>query len=92
MDRVGPGGFAISLLLQEMMVYVGQMESYGNGVEVLEKLAGLKVIGTQLYRVTVRGAFGHPNSTEGTRFKSRAGEPLLRLEKEQQAQQEMLNV
>jgi hypothetical protein len=33
-------GFAISPLLQEMMVYVGQMESYGNGVEVLEKLAG----------------------------------------------------
>lgn len=35
-----------------MMVYVGQMESYGNGVEVLEKLAGVEVSGTQLYRVT----------------------------------------
>ena len=45
-------GFAISPLLQEMMVYVGQMESYGNGVEVLEKLAGVEVSGTQLYRVT----------------------------------------
>lgn len=35
-----------------MMVYVGQMESYGNGVEVLERLAGVEVSGTQLYRVT----------------------------------------
>lgn len=45
-------GFAISPLLQEMMVYVGQMESYGNGVEVLERLAGVEVSSTQLYRVT----------------------------------------
>lgn len=45
-------GFAISPLLQEMMVYVGQMESYGNGVEILEKLAGVEVSVTQLYRVT----------------------------------------
>jgi len=45
-------GFAISPLLQEMMVYVGQMESYGTGVEVLQKLAGVEVSGTQLYRVT----------------------------------------
>jgi len=45
-------GFAISPLLQEMMVYVGQMESYGKGVEIIEKLAGVGVSGTQLYRVT----------------------------------------
>lgn len=35
-----------------MMVYVGQMESYGKGVEVLEKLANVKVCEAQLYRVT----------------------------------------
>jgi hypothetical protein len=35
-----------------MMVYVGQMESYGKGVEVLEKLASVKVCEAQLYRVT----------------------------------------
>lgn len=34
------------------MVYVGQMESYGKGVEVLEKLAGVSVGEAQLYRVT----------------------------------------
>lgn len=34
------------------MVYVGQMESYGKGVEVLEKLAGVEVCEAQLYRVT----------------------------------------
>jgi len=46
------GGFAISPLLQEMMVYVGQMEPYAKGVEVLEKLAGVGVCEAQLYRVT----------------------------------------
>lgn len=45
-------GFAISPLMQEMMTYVGQKESYGNGVEVLEKLAGVTVCPAQLYRVT----------------------------------------
>ena len=34
------------------MAYVGQMESYGKGVEVLEKLAGVEVCEAQLYRVT----------------------------------------
>jgi hypothetical protein len=46
------GGFAISPFLQEMMVYVGQMESYVKGVEVLEKLAGVEVCSAQLYRLT----------------------------------------
>ena len=45
-------GFAISPMLQEMMTYVGQMEVYGKGVEVLEKLAGGKIGESQLYRVT----------------------------------------
>lgn len=34
------------------MVYVGQMESYVKGVEILEKLAGVEVCQSQLYRVT----------------------------------------
>lgn len=46
------GGFAISPMLQEMMVYVGQMEPYAKGVELLEKLAGVDVCEAQLYRVT----------------------------------------
>jgi hypothetical protein len=35
-----------------MMVYIGQMGCYVNGSEVLEKLANVKVGGTQLYRIT----------------------------------------
>ena len=35
-----------------MMVYVGQMECYSQGVELLEKLAGVDVCEAQLYRVT----------------------------------------
>ena len=34
------------------MVYVGQMEVYGKGVEVLSKLAQVEVCDAQLYRVT----------------------------------------
>jgi hypothetical protein len=45
-------GFAISPVLQEMMTYVGQLEVYGKGVEVLKKLAGVAVNEAQLYRVT----------------------------------------
>jgi hypothetical protein len=35
-----------------MMVYVGQLESYAKGSEVLQKLAGVDVCAAQLYRVT----------------------------------------
>ena len=38
--------------MQEMMVYVGQMDCYGNCTEVLEKLAGVEVGATQIYRLT----------------------------------------
>jgi len=41
-------------MFQETMVYVGQMETYGKGCEVLEKLAGVRVSEAQLYRVTDR--------------------------------------
>jgi hypothetical protein len=38
--------------VQEKMVYVGQMDCYEICCEVLEKLAGVKVGGTQVYRIT----------------------------------------
>ena len=44
-------GFAISNSLQEIMVCVDQMESYGKGVEVLEKLARVKVCEAQPCRL-----------------------------------------
>jgi hypothetical protein len=48
-----------------MMVYVGQMESYAKGVEVLEKLAGVDVCEAQLYRVTnTYGALLEPEIME----------------------------
>ena len=48
----GKNGFQISPLLQETMVYVGQMECYENGSEVLKKLSGVEVGATQIFRVT----------------------------------------
>ncbi len=38
--------------MQEKIVYVGQMECYENGSEVLEKLSGVEVGATQIYRLT----------------------------------------
>ncbi|MBA2563592.1 MAG: UPF0236 family protein [Chitinophagaceae bacterium] len=38
--------------MQEKIVYVGQMDCYETCSEVLEKLAGVKVGGTQIYRLT----------------------------------------
>ncbi|HND89635.1 MAG TPA: hypothetical protein PK971_14980 [Saprospiraceae bacterium] len=52
-------------MLQEMMVYVGQMESYAKGVEVLQKLAGVDVCQAQLYRVTnTYGSLVEPEMTQ----------------------------
>jgi len=59
-------GFAISPMLQEMMVYVGQMEPYGQGVETLAKLAGVSTNRSQLYRVTdAYGALLEAQEEEG---------------------------
>lgn len=44
--------FQISPLLQEKIVYVGQMECYENCSEVLEKLSGVRMGATQIYRLT----------------------------------------
>ena len=47
-------GFAISPHLQEIMAYVGQLETYAKGVEVIDKLVGIKISVSQLYRVANR--------------------------------------
>ena len=48
----GKNGFQISPLVQEKIVYVGQMDCYENCSEVLEKLSGVQIGATQIYRVT----------------------------------------
>ena len=48
----GKNGFQISPQVQEKMVYVGQMDCYENCSEVLEKLGGVQVGATQIYRLT----------------------------------------
>lgn len=45
-------GFQISPVMQELMVYAGQWDAYGKGVELLGKLAQVEVGGTQLFRVS----------------------------------------
>lgn len=45
-------GFQISPVMQELMVYTGQWDAYGKGVELLGKLAQVEVGSTQLYRVS----------------------------------------
>lgn len=39
-------------MLQENIVYVGQMECYENGSDVIKKLSGVEVGSTQIYRIT----------------------------------------
>lgn len=46
------GGFKISPLLQEKMVYAGHLASYEKGVEALERMCHVKVSRAQLNRVT----------------------------------------
>jgi len=48
----GMNGFQISSLLQEKIVFVGQMDCYENCSEVLKKLTGIQLGPTQIYRVT----------------------------------------
>ncbi len=49
---VHPNGFGISPYLQEKLVFLGQMEVYQQGAEVVEKLLGLSVSVSQIYRLT----------------------------------------
>lgn len=47
----GNNGFQISPRFQELMVYAGQLDSYENCNEVLEKFTNIKVSATQVWRV-----------------------------------------
>lgn len=48
----GHNGFQISSLMQEKMVYVGHLDCYQKGNEILEKLLSVKVSASQVYRLT----------------------------------------
>jgi hypothetical protein len=48
----GPNGFQISALLQELMVYAGQMDGYGRCPEIIAKFLTVEVSTTQVWRLT----------------------------------------
>ena len=48
----GNHGFQISALLQELMVYTGQLQCYAHCQEVIEKFLSVQVSATQVYRLT----------------------------------------
>jgi Uncharacterised protein family (UPF0236) len=48
----GNNGFQISSLMQEKIVYVGHLDCYQKSQEIVEKLVGVKVSASQIYRVT----------------------------------------
>jgi hypothetical protein len=48
----GNHGFQISALLQELMVYTGQLQCYAHCREVIEKFLSVQVSATQVYRLT----------------------------------------
>ena len=47
----GMNGFQISPLLQELMVYFGQLECYEKCPEIIEKTIGISVGHSQVHRV-----------------------------------------
>lgn len=49
---IHPNGFSISPYLQEKLIFLGQMEVYQQAGEVVEKLLGLSVSVSQIYRLT----------------------------------------
>lgn len=48
----GKNGFQISPMMQEMMVYAGQLDCYGRSQEVIKQFLNVKVNAAQVYRVT----------------------------------------
>jgi hypothetical protein len=48
----GNHGFQLSALLQELMVYAGQMDCYGRCEEIIEKFLSIQVSATQVWRLT----------------------------------------
>jgi hypothetical protein len=47
-----PNGFGVSPYLQEQLVYLGQLETYQQGREIADKLLGLTISTSQIYRLT----------------------------------------
>ena len=45
-------GFGVSPYLQEQLVYLGQLETYEQGREIAEKLLGLSLSTSLIYRLT----------------------------------------
>jgi hypothetical protein len=48
----GKGGFQISALLQELMVYAGGLDCYGRSKEMIRKFLCVEVSATQVFRLT----------------------------------------
>ena len=48
----GNHGFQISALLQELMVYAGQLDCYSRANEILQKFLSTEVSATQVFRLT----------------------------------------
>ena len=59
----GKNGFQISPLLQELMVYAGQQDCYGNSNEILKKFLDIDLGSTQVYRLT--DTYGEQLANEG---------------------------
>jgi hypothetical protein len=59
----GKNGFQISPLLQELMVYAGQQDCYGNSNEILKKFLDIDLGSTQVYRLT--DTYGKQLANEG---------------------------
>lgn len=47
-----PNGFGISPYLQEKLVFLGQVEVYDQAVQLAQKLLGISVAASQIYRLT----------------------------------------
>ena len=69
----GNHSFQISALLQELMVYAGQLQCYGHCQEVIEKFLSVQVSSTQVFRLT--DLYGQQLG-ETTDFTSRTQPPL----------------
>ena len=74
----GNHGFQISALLQELMVYAGQLQCYGHCQQVIEKFLSVQVSSTQVYRLT--DLYGK-ELEETTDFTTRTQPPLQAKEK-----------
>jgi hypothetical protein len=74
----GNHGFQISALLQELMVYAGQLQCYAHCQEVIEKFLSVQVSSSQVYRLT--DLYGK-ELEEAVDFTQRTQPPLQAKEK-----------